>query len=186
MRKPTMWILTRSDTNQAVQPLERARGLKFCILEVEVLYYPSSEKKDADQLRGYREADLHLCFRICRLLVFSWRCSFPFFHIAIDIHVVRYLFLEIPKITKIKCTSQSKGYNLVVKFFKFFETIELFWFVVPTFDLVHDVEAIHCLSKLLTASGNLFLKYEWCLLQKLLFHGHHSYFRTRFPDAVST
>ena len=37
MRKPTMWILTRSDTNQAVQPLEVARGLKFCIQEVEVL-----------------------------------------------------------------------------------------------------------------------------------------------------
>ena len=34
------------------------------------LYYPSSENKDADQLRGYREADLRLCFRICRLLVF--------------------------------------------------------------------------------------------------------------------
>ena len=37
MRKPTIWILTRSDTNQAVQPLEMARGLKFCIQsEVEV------------------------------------------------------------------------------------------------------------------------------------------------------
>ena len=45
-----MWILTRSDTNQAVQLLEMARGLKFCILEVEVLYYPSSENKGADQL----------------------------------------------------------------------------------------------------------------------------------------
>ena len=31
VRKPTMWILIRSDTNQAVQPLEMARGLKFCI-----------------------------------------------------------------------------------------------------------------------------------------------------------
>ena len=71
MRKPTMWILTRSDTNQAVQPLEMARGLKFCIKEVEVLYYPSSENKDADQFRGYREADLRLCFRICKTLVFS-------------------------------------------------------------------------------------------------------------------
>ena len=48
-----MWILTRSDTNQAVQPLEMARGLKFCMYEVEGLYYPSSE------------ADLRLCFRIC-------------------------------------------------------------------------------------------------------------------------
>ena len=34
------------------------------------MYYPSSEKKGADQLRGYREADLRLCFRLCRLLVF--------------------------------------------------------------------------------------------------------------------
>ena len=70
-RKPTMWFLTRSDTNQAVQLLKTARGLKFCIKEVEVLYYPSNENKGADQLRSYREADLHLCFRICRLLVFS-------------------------------------------------------------------------------------------------------------------
>ena len=35
------------------------------------MYYPSSENKGADQLRGYREADLHLCFRPCKLLVFS-------------------------------------------------------------------------------------------------------------------
>ena len=34
------------------------------------MYYPSSENKGADQLRGYREADLRLCFRLCRLLVF--------------------------------------------------------------------------------------------------------------------
>ena len=33
-----------------------------------------SENKGADQLRGYREADLRLCFRICKKLVFS-RCS---------------------------------------------------------------------------------------------------------------
>ena len=36
------------------------------------MYYPSSENKGADQLRGYREADLRLCFRICNLLVFPW------------------------------------------------------------------------------------------------------------------
>ena len=34
------------------------------------MYYPSSKNKGTDQLRGYREADLHLCFRLCRLLVF--------------------------------------------------------------------------------------------------------------------
>ena len=40
------------------------------------MYYPSSENKDADQLRGYREADLRLCFRICKYPVFSRRGSF--------------------------------------------------------------------------------------------------------------
>ena len=40
------------------------------------MYYPSSENKGADQLRSndqlrsYCEADLRLCFRLCRLLVF--------------------------------------------------------------------------------------------------------------------
>ena len=36
------------------------------------MFYPSSENKGADQLRGYREADLRLCFRLCTLLVFPW------------------------------------------------------------------------------------------------------------------
>ena len=52
-----------------------ARGLKFWIRKVEGLYYPCSENKGADQLRGHREADqlrgdreadLRLCFRICK------------------------------------------------------------------------------------------------------------------------
>ena len=34
--------------------------------EEEGLYYLCSENKDADQLRGYREADLRLCFSICK------------------------------------------------------------------------------------------------------------------------
>ena len=38
--------------------------------------YLCSENKDADQLRGYREADLRLCFRPCKLLVFSRTGSF--------------------------------------------------------------------------------------------------------------
>ena len=36
------------------------------------MYYPCSENKGADQFGGYREADLRLCFRLCRLLVFPW------------------------------------------------------------------------------------------------------------------
>ena len=49
-----------------VQPHKMVRGLKFRIYEVEGLYYLCSENKGADQLRGYREADLRLCFRICK------------------------------------------------------------------------------------------------------------------------
>ena len=71
MRKQTFWFPTRSHTDRAVQPQKMARGLKFGIKEVEGLYYPCSENKGADQLRGYREADLRLCFRICKMLVFS-------------------------------------------------------------------------------------------------------------------
>ena len=50
-----------------------ARGLKFRIYEKEGFYYPCSENKGADQLRGYREADLRFCFRICKKPVFLLR-----------------------------------------------------------------------------------------------------------------
>ena len=52
-----------------------ARGLKFRIKKVEGLYYLCSENKGADQLCGHREADLRLCFRICKKPVFSRRGS---------------------------------------------------------------------------------------------------------------
>ena len=71
-----MWFPNRSATNRAVQLQKQARGLKFCNQVEEELYYPSSENKGADQLRGYREADLRLCFRLCRLLVFPWGGSY--------------------------------------------------------------------------------------------------------------
>ena len=73
MRKPMFWFPTRSDTNRAVQLQKMARGLKFGIKKVEELYYLCSENKGADQLCGYREADLRLCFRIRKTLVFSRR-----------------------------------------------------------------------------------------------------------------
>ena len=63
MRKSTFWSSTWSDTNRAVQPQKMARGLKFRISELDGLYYLCSENKGADQLRGYREADMCLCFR---------------------------------------------------------------------------------------------------------------------------
>ena len=57
---------TRSNTHQAVQLQKKARGLKFWILKLEGLYYLCSENKGADQLHGNCEADLRLCFRICK------------------------------------------------------------------------------------------------------------------------
>ena len=71
MRKPTFWFPTWSDTNQAVQLQKMAIGLKCRIKKVEGLYHLCSENKGADQFRGYHEADLRLCFRICKTLVFS-------------------------------------------------------------------------------------------------------------------
>ena len=62
---------------------------------VEGLYYPYSEYKGADQLRGYREADLRLCFRICKNQVFSRRGSFYMAVLAIDFrsYIMIFLFL---------------------------------------------------------------------------------------------
>ena len=54
------------------------------------MYYPSSENTGADQLRGYREADLRLCFRIGNYPVFSRRGSY------------------VPEFRINKCTSNSK------------------------------------------------------------------------------
>ena len=76
--KQTMWFPNRSNTNRPVQAQKQARSLKFWIYKVEELYYPCSKNKDADQLRSYYEADLRLCFRLCRLLVFPCGGSFNY------------------------------------------------------------------------------------------------------------
>ena len=44
--------------------------------DVEGLFYLCCENKGTDQLRGYREADLRLCFRIFKKPVFSRLGSF--------------------------------------------------------------------------------------------------------------
>ena len=61
------------------------------------MYYPSSENKGADQLRGYREADLRLCFRICKLLVFSCTGSNIRIHVLITFksHHFEIKFLDV-------------------------------------------------------------------------------------------
>ena len=51
-----MWFPNRSDKIRSVQLQKQARSLKFWSQVEEELYYPSSENKGDDQLRGYREA----------------------------------------------------------------------------------------------------------------------------------
>ena len=68
-------ILVRFETNRIVQLQKMARGLKFCIYEVEVFYYICSEIKCNDHLHSYCAADLRLCFRICKIQVFSYHGS---------------------------------------------------------------------------------------------------------------
>ena len=61
-------ILTVSDTNRAVQSQKMVRGWKFLHSESRGIVLSMWQKKGADQLRSYCEADLRLCFCICRLL----------------------------------------------------------------------------------------------------------------------
>ena len=51
MRKPTIWAITRYDTNRPVQSQAQVRSLKFWILVEEKLLYLCSENKGADQFR---------------------------------------------------------------------------------------------------------------------------------------
>ena len=64
-------ILVSDLVRQKPGCMKMAIDLKFRIKEVEGLHYLCRENKGADQLCDYREADLRLCFRICKTLVFS-------------------------------------------------------------------------------------------------------------------
>ena len=66
MRKPIIWVPTKSDTNRAVQSQKMIRRLKCRIKEEEEegLYYPCRENKVADQLCSY-------CTAVC-VFVFAY------------------------------------------------------------------------------------------------------------------
>ena len=68
-----------------------ARGMKFRIKEVEGLYYPFSENKGADQLRGYREADLRLFFSHMQNIGFhmTWLIYFIAFWLFLQLYLVK-------------------------------------------------------------------------------------------------
>ena len=76
------------------------------------MYYPSSENKGADQLRGYREADLRLCFRLCKLLVFPCGGSIMYSYIPISgliQNVERSLFHDVAQIHAMNKGLQQTG-----------------------------------------------------------------------------
>ena len=78
-------------------------NLKFLISKVEGLYYLCSENKGADQLRGYREADLRLiCFRIYEKPVFSRRGSY-------DLECRQLKFTRVPLLSSKKKTTYSRA-----------------------------------------------------------------------------
>ena len=83
------------------------------------MYYPSSENKGADQLRGYREADLRLCFRKCRNPVFSRRGSIYFYHSMLDLFQI-YNYLQMQSLVKldIDLRSPTSFAFLIVAFLK--------------------------------------------------------------------
>ena len=76
-----IWVSDQVDTNWPVQSQKQARSLNK-MEEEEGLYYPCSENKGADQLRSYCEADLCLCFCLCRLLVFPCGDSYHLLNVC--------------------------------------------------------------------------------------------------------
>ena len=75
MRKPVFRVSDQVRHKPGCTAIEDGYRLKFWIKKEEGLYYLCGENKGADQLRGYREADLRLCFRIGKNPFFSGRGS---------------------------------------------------------------------------------------------------------------
>ena len=73
------------------------------------MYYPSSENKDADQLRGYREADLRICFRLGRLLVFPWGGSN-----YVVMKISRTKLVEVQVNLNVKGSKFSRSFQLII------------------------------------------------------------------------
>ena len=67
MRKPTIWVPTRSNTNRAVQSQKTARGWTFWIKKVEELFYPCSEKKALISFAVTAKLICAFVFHLCRL-----------------------------------------------------------------------------------------------------------------------
>ena len=76
-RKPVFWVSDHVRHRPGCTVTEDGQMLENLDLERKrIVSYPGSKNKDNDQLRGHREADLRLWFRICRLLIFPCTGSF--------------------------------------------------------------------------------------------------------------
>ena len=71
MRKPVFGVSDQVPHKLGCTATEDGKRLEISYLGNRGSYYLCSENKGADQLRGYREADLRLCFRINKIPVFS-------------------------------------------------------------------------------------------------------------------
>ena len=72
MRKPTMWFSNRSDTSQPVQSQKMARSLKFWIKEEgDRTIHVEKTRALISFVVTAKLIFVRLCFRICRMLVFS-------------------------------------------------------------------------------------------------------------------
>ena len=85
MRKQTIGVSDQVDTNRAVKSQKIDRSLKFGMKEEEGLYYPCSENKSADQLRGYREAGLRLLFSHMQIVGFLMQWHLVVYRMPLDI-----------------------------------------------------------------------------------------------------
>ena len=81
------------------------------------MHCPSGENKGADQLHGYREADLRLCFRICicgsfgsLLVLYSGQGDGKCLSILIGHATLYSTILIIPVIYEKMCTESRKTY----------------------------------------------------------------------------
>ena len=81
---------------------------KFGFKKLRILYYQCSKNKDADQLRSYCEADLRLCFRICKMLVFSVILKIIINDWVIKtVHTGSHVYTYLQKTSKIRMSFQS-------------------------------------------------------------------------------
>ena len=65
-RKPVFRVFDQVLHKPGCTTIEYDLRLEISDLNIEWLYYMCSETKGADQLRGYREAYLRICFRVCK------------------------------------------------------------------------------------------------------------------------